>query len=449
MSNDGAFFVHRYAKDPVRFVREVLGADPDQWQIDFLQSIRDNARTACKSGHGVGKSTGIAWAILWFISTRPNPQIVVTANTKHQLDGKTWRELSKWHMRARNRTWFEKTATKFFLKDARETWFCSAIPWSENKPEAFAGLHEKHVLVLFDEASGIPAVIWETCEGAMTTTGARWAVVGNPTRNDGAFAECFGKMKHRWNPITVDSRTSKFTDKAQIEQWLQDYGEDSDFFRVRVRGELPKQSGDQFISYDDVRLCLEYKSEAYESFPLIFGVDVARFGDDQNVICMRRGRKVLGLIKWRGIDGMQTAARIVEAFEKHKPSMVFVDGGGVGGPIIDRVRMLIGDRNVVEVNFGSSASDDQAFANKRAEMWSTMREALRAGLELPNDAELTEELTGPLYKFDARQRLLLERKEDMKSRGLASPDNADALALTYAHPVASYTKRQQVADAFR
>jgi hypothetical protein len=217
---DGEFFVKRYFSDPVRFVREVLGAEPDAWQIEALLSVKDNQRTAVKSGHGIGKTAEIAWIILWFMSTRPNPQVLCTANTKNQLDGKTWRELSKWHGVAKNKDWFEKTATRFFLKSSPELWFAHAIPWSENKPDAFQGLHEKHVLVLFDEASGIPTQIWTAIEGAMTTEGARWVAFGNPVNNQGSFFECFNRFKHRWNPITVDSRNAKQADKNQIQQWL-------------------------------------------------------------------------------------------------------------------------------------------------------------------------------------------------------------------------------------
>lgn len=434
--SDGEFFVRRYANDPVRFVREVVGIEPDEWQCQAANSVNKNQRTAVKSGHGIGKTALIACLVLWFMSTRPNPQILVTANTKNQLDGKTWRELSKWHNASKNKDWFEKTATKFFMKSAPDVWFTHAIPWSENKPDAFQGLHEKHVLVVFDEASGIPAPIWNAVEGAMTTDGARWVAFGNPVNNDGSFFECFHRFKHRWNSITVDSRTAKQADQKQIQQWLEDYGEDSDFFRVKVRGEFPRAGGNQFISHEDITACRNYKAVSFEDAPLIFGVDLARFGDDQSVILPRQGRKVFKPIKWRNMDGMASAAKIAEAWQAQgSKAMCFVDGGGIGGPIVDRLKQLIDPKKVVEVNFGSSAIKDTKYSNRRAEIYGDARDALKDGVELPSDNELVEELGQVRYTFDRQQRILLEKKEDMKARGLSSPDVADAFALTYSLPV--------------
>jgi hypothetical protein len=242
------------------------------WQEELLeylgQCIRDGhggedavaVLLAVASGHGIGKSALVAWIILWFISTRENPQIVVTAGTQEQLRSKTWRELAKWHKLAINRDWFKWTATRLYNVEAPEQWFASAIPWSANNPESFAGTHEKHVLVIFDEASQIDNIIWETTEGAMTTPGAVWIAFGNPTRNTGRFAECWGRFKHRWKQWQVDSRTAKKANRAQLDQWVQDYGEDSDFVRVRVRGMFPRAGSVQFIPNDLVRNAMQRKA---------------------------------------------------------------------------------------------------------------------------------------------------------------------------------------------
>lgn len=435
--SDGAFFAKRYSSDPARFVHEVLGVGTiEPWQLDCLEAAIDHKRVAVASGHGVGKTALTSWLILWFMSTRPDPQVDVTANTKTQLDSKTWRELALWRSRALNADWFDMSATKLFLKAAPETWFCSALAWTEHRSEAFAGTHAKHVLRIMDEASGIADIIWDVSEGAMTTEGARWFAFGNPTKNTGRFAECWGKFKHRWKTFQVDSREVSITDKKQIQDWIDDYGEDSDFVRVRVRGLFPRAGSNQFIGSDVVDSCLKYKaSEGNDVLARIFGVDVARFGDDQSVVCIRQGRKVEQLKKWRGLDGMQLASRVVELYEEHQPNMVFVDGGGMGGPIVDRLRQLLPSGRVTEVNFGERPSDTIKYANKRAEMWGEMRDALRAGVELPDDNELCDELTAVEYGFTPKQQILLEKKDDMKKRGLSSPDCADALALTYAHKV--------------
>lgn len=416
---------------------------PDQWQIDILRAIGDRTLTATeaiqiavRSGHGIGKTCLISWILLWFLSTRPFPQVVVTANTTAQLSGKTWRELAKWHKLAINKHWFKWTATKFYHVDHPEDWFAAATPWSKERSEAFAGTHEKYVLVVFDEASWIPDVIWETAEGAMTTEGAMWVVFGNPTRNTGRFSQCFKRFRHRWFTMEVDSRTAKKANKKQIEQWIEDYGEDSDFVRVRVKGQEPRAGSMQLIGNDIVEPALgrSIHEKDYYRMPKIMGVDVARQGDDSSVICKRQGLACHNLIKLHLDDNMVLAARVAQEINDWKPDKVFIDqGAGVG--VIDRLRQLGFD--VVEVPFGSTADDGKHYANKRAEMWCRMRDWIKGGACLPDDKELRDDLIGPEYGFQGiGDRIILERKEDMRSRGLASPDCADALALTFAYPVA-------------
>ena len=189
---------------------------------------------ATSSGHGIGKSSLVSWLILWALSTFPDTRGVVTANTATQLRSKTWAELTKWHNLFVLKHWFSVTATAIFSSDPahEKTWRVDAIPWSKNNTEAFAGLHNqgKRILVVFDEASAIDDPVWEVTEGALTDTGTEiiWAVFGNPTRNTGRFADCFRKYKHRWKRFQVDSRSARMTNKAQIAQWIEDYGEDSD-----------------------------------------------------------------------------------------------------------------------------------------------------------------------------------------------------------------------------
>lgn len=223
---------------------------PDDWQSEVLENVREHIQTsdegyriAVSSGHGVGKSALASWLILWFMVTRPDPQALITANTQQQLRTKTWRELAKWHKLCFYRAWFRWTATMFYHVEAPETWFTAAIPWSEEKPEAFQGTHERDVLVIYDESSAIADIIYESTEGAMTTPGAFWFTFGNATRNIGMFYESLpgGRFAHRWNHRAVDSRHAKKADQRQIAQWIEDHGEGSDFVRVRVKG-LPPTS---------------------------------------------------------------------------------------------------------------------------------------------------------------------------------------------------------------
>lgn len=449
--------VAQFVYDPLGFVYFIFpwgegplaGEEgPDAWQIQVLESIRhgllsgdeSSIRRAVASGHGVGKSALTAWIILWFVSTRPHPQMVVTANTKIQLDTKTWRELAKWHKLARNVEWFRWTATKFYHVDHPETWFASAIPWSKDRPEAFAGTHERYVGMLFDEASAVEDTIWETAEGAMTTQDSIWLVFGNPTRNTGRFKECFpgGRFAHRWQSFQVDSRQAKMADKEQCNEWIADYGEDSDFVRVRVRGIFPRTSAMQFIGEDLVDTARLRQPIGFESSPLVIGVDVARFGDDRTVILARQGGVILEKRVYREIDTMKTASLVGETINSMEPRAVFVDVVGIGAGVVDRLRQLGYSDRVVAVNAGESPLDNEHYVNKRAEMWDSMRTWLREiGCLDPDDRDLAAELMAPEYGYDARERIQLERKEDMKKRGLSSPDEADALALTFAQPVVS------------
>lgn len=443
--------------DPLKFVQEAFAWDegdlegwtgPDEWQADILATIRDRLqagmgaqeaidgalRIAVASGHGIGKSATAAFIILWAMSTREHLAGVVTANTGAQLQDKTWRELSVWHKRAINSHWFRWTATRFYQVDHAETWFVAAVPWSKERPEAFAGLHAQHVLILYDEASAIDDIIWETTEGATTTAGAIWVAFGNPTRNSGRFRECFGRFRHRWITRQIDSRTAKAANKAQLQQWIDDYGEDSDFVRIRVRGIFPRAGSNQFIASDVVEAAQDRVAEVDKYAPLVLGVDIARFGDDQSVIRFRAGRdaQTFQPVKWRDRDTVFSARKVAEAITTYKPQAVFIDGGGVGGGVVDSLRAW--GYRVIEVNFGEAASDPKQYANKRAEMYGDLREWLKTG-SIDGDKELRDDLIGPEYGFDKNGAIQLEKKEDMKKRGLASPDNGDALALTFAAPV--------------
>lgn len=466
MSTESVLQEHiaRFVYDPLGFIRFALPwgepgvlekhTGPDEWQAKLMMELGAQLKAgqagsinmATASGHGVGKSSLVAWLVLWFMSTRPHPQIVVTANTREQLLKKTFRELAVWHKKIINAHWFTWTATKFYHVDHPETWFAAAVPWSAENPEAFAGTHAEHVLVIFDEASGISDIIWEVTEGAMTTPGAAWLAFGNPTRNTGRFRECFGRYAHRWTTYRVDSRTAKMTNKAQLQQWIDDYGEDSDFARIRIKGEFPRAGSTQFIPSDLVERGMRNAVVVDPQAVRVLGVDVARFGDDQTVFCQRLGQKVLPLQRFRELDTMQVASLAAELIDLWQPDCTFVDGGGLGGGVVDRLRQL--NYRVIDVQSGASPDDKEKYLNKRAEMWGRMRDWLKGDIQLPEDDGLKSALIGLEYGFSTKNAIQLEKKEDMKKRGLASPDEADALAMTFADPVRAhrevYTPRLQV-----
>lgn len=443
---------------------------PDIWQTALLSDIRDGFKSVQQviqlstvSGHGAGKSALVSWLIIWAMSTMEDTRGIVTANTEVQLRTKTWPELAKWNRMSRTRDMFTYTATALFSSDEdhEKTWRIDAITWSETRTEAFAGLHNqgKRILCIFDEASAIPEIIWETTEGALTDKDTQiiWAVFGNPTRNMGRFKECFGRFRHRWKQHQVDSRTSRFTNKQQIADWIKDYGEDSDFVRVRVRGVFPRAGTMQFITTDVAeQAASQERQQSLEVTildALVVGVDVARFGEDATVIAFRRGRDAVSIpwVTMRGADTVQIAARLNAIIRDIRPDGVFIDDGGVGAGVIDQLRHL--GHNVYAVTFGSSPDNFEpsadgriAYANKRAEIWGSMKAWLKYGA-IPSTPELSVDLTGLEYGYtmkEGRDAIILEKKEDMKKRGLASPDYGDALACTFAMYVAPSDHRAQL-----
>ena len=355
-----------FGTDPLGYVRFAfpwgmpgtpLAAEsgPEDWQCELLQGLgqglatpAEAVRLAVASGHGIGKSALVAWIILWALSTLHDTRGVVSANTEAQLRTKTWPELAKWHGLAINRDWFAYTATALHsvLPGHERTWRVDCITWSENNTEAIAGLHNKgrRAFALLDEASSIPDAVWETIEGALTDDGTElfWAVFGNPTRNTGRFRECFagGRFAHRWVNRQIDSRSVAMTNKAQIAQWVKDYGEDSDFIRVRVKGVFPRAGSMQFIDSERVDAAIARELTQDPTAALVMGVDIARQGDDQSVVRFRRGldARSIPAVKFRIPDLMLIASRIMELVHSHSPDAVFIDGTGIGWGVHDRLQ---------------------------------------------------------------------------------------------------------------
>lgn len=429
---------------------------PRNWQRDSLaklgKRLSDGSLTAneaiqeaISSGHGIGKSAYVSFLILWAISTFEDARGVVTANTEAQLKGKTWAELAKWHRLAINKHWFTLTATALYSADPahEKTWRVDMVPWSERNTEAFAGLHNegKRILLVFDEASAIPDAIWEVAEGALTDANTEiiWCAFGNPTRNTGRFKECFGRFRHRWGSEQIDSRLVEGTNKEQLQKWVDDYGEDSDFVKVRVRGLFPSASMKQFISVTDVDQAYgrELRPEQYEFAPKILTVDPAWEGDDEFVIGMRQGLafRILRSIPKNDND-VQMAGLIASLEDEHKADAVFIDAG-YGTGIVSVGQTL--NRNWQLVWFGGE-SNDKGYLNKRAEMWGLAKAWLKSGGAIPKDPGLHSELIGPETVPRMDGKIQLESKKDMKARGLPSPNRADALVLSFAFPVAARPK---------
>lgn len=427
---------------------------PDAWQIAVLEDIQrallhnenlpDEQRVpiqiAVSSGHGIGKTALMAWINLWFMSCYVCPRIVVTANTFKQLSGKTWAELHKWHDKMLHRHYFQWSAEKYFLKENSAEWKAEAVPWSKENSEAFAGTHADNVLYLFDEGSAIDDKIWDVSEGAMTTRNCLWIVFGNPTRNTGRFRACFGKFRHRWITRRIDSRTARKTSKAKIQQWIEDYGIDSDFIRVRVLGRFPKHASNQLIPEHAVDECVAYEALGHEIYPVSICCDVARFGDDLTTVGAYQGRKTHELQSYSGKNVVEVATLVAECYRHYREKnpmninlRIFVDDIGVGGGVTDILKTW--GLPVTGVNSGARAQDPEKFVNVRAEMWWRAREAILSGeYDLPDEQRLKDDLINIEYFMTANQKIQLEAVKDLKARDLPSPDFGTNFVLQFAYP---------------
>jgi hypothetical protein len=448
--------------DPVAFVEGAFewghgelenSCGPEPWQRWLLEQISaglmhpgEAIKIALASGHGIGKSALCSWIALWAISTFPGTRGIITASSESMLMTRLRAEIRVWFRRFKAQDFFEMTATSLISREPshEQTWRLDLLPWNENRPEAFAGMHSKggRILLIFDEASAIAATIWETCEAICTDVDAQiiWICCGNPLHATGRFRDCFERYAHRWITRHVNSLEVSFTNKPQLQRWIEDFGEDSDFVRTRVLGEFPRTGSTQFIGPELVDEAMERELTGSRDDPLVIGVDVARFGDDMSVIFPRKGmdaRSILPLT-FRNIPLDKLEDQIVAFCNAHNVQQIFVDGTGVGGGLVDHLRRR--GYLVSDVQFGAKADqaiDGTRFANKRAEIWGLMRNALKY-LCPPNDPALREQLTGPEYTFGrVNDAILLEPKDAMKRRGVPSPDLADALACTFGGEIAT------------
>ena len=433
---------------PRKWQREVLRdvtehIKSQQGKVDF-----DTIRSAVSSGRGIGKSALVSWLVLWMLTTRIGGSVVVSANSENQLRSVTWAELTKWSAMLINSHWWEISATKLVpakwltdivekdLKKGTRYWACEGKLWSEENPDSYAGVHNQDgMMLIFDESSGIPDAIWDVGAGFFTenTPDRYWFAFSNPRRNSGYFFECFNAKRAFWKSRTVDARTVEDTDKAVYEQIIAEYGENSSQAKIEVYGDFPSAGEDQFIGptlVDDAMKRPKYKDM---TAPIIVGVDPARGGADATVIVVRQGRDLVAIKRYQGEDTMTIVGRVIEAIEEYKPTLTVIDEGGLGYGILDR---LTEQRYKVRgINFGNKAKHPIAFGNKRAEMWNDMRNWLKSA-SIPTDRQLRADLTGPAKRPDSSGTIFLEGKKEMRARGLASPDAADALCVTFAFPVA-------------
>jgi hypothetical protein len=403
------------------------------------------------SGHGTGKSVMGAWIADWILSTRPDSIGTVTADTFSQLQSRTWAAIQHWTKLCITGHWFHIQARGIYHKHRPKTWKIVAQTCKEENAQAFAGQHARTSTswYMFDEASLIPDKVWTVAQGGLTDGEPMFFAWGQPERNTGRFYEInFGNQEHRWDHRTVDSRTSRFTNKELIKRDIAEYGIDSDYVRVRIRGLAPVASELQFIDRARILAAQQRQVQTFPDDPLIAGFDPSGGGSAWNVVRFRRGMDARSIPPIR-VPGEHTRDRsamlstLAEIMRDERPAFkvaaMFVDSA-YGAPYVERLHLL-GFSNVIEVNFGSPSPDHHQ-ANQRAYMWNLVREWLLHGALPVDDEKLALDLGSPGAHIRSNNQLVLESKDTMQKRGFASPDDGDALALTFAQPVAPPTPEE-------
>ena len=437
---------------------------PRKWQVKVLKRIARHIkeggavdlpsllRLARASGRGIGKSALVGWLVLWFLTTRIGASVIISANTESQLRKITWAELSKWATMAIHAHWWEvsgitlspakwlKELVERDLKQGTGYWGAEGKLWSEENPDAYAGAHNHDgMMVIFDEASGIPDSIWAVAAGFFTepVPNRFWFAFSQGRRNSGYFYEIFNKKREMWDNDQIDARTVEGTDPQVYQDIISEYGEDSDEARVEVYGLFPENDDISFISPSMVERAVKRQEPDDKTAPITMGVDPAGTGGDWFTIVVRQGRKVIAIRRFKLTDSevgtMEGVGHVIDAIEEFEPQITAVDETGMGGPVGDRLREQ--GYKVKKVNFAWKSSKPQRYGNKRAEMWGETRKWLESG-QIPDDKRLRADLQGPKKKPDSKNVMFLESKKDMRARGLASPDAGDALALTFAFKVA-------------
>ncbi len=456
--------IPEYQKNPVIFAKEVLKFAPDEWQRKSLMDLAGNSKVAIKSGQGVGKTGMEAVALLWFLTCFPYPRVVATAPTKQQLHDVLWSEVAKWQEQSPLlREILKWTKTHIYMIGYEKRWFAAAR--TATKSENMQGFHEKNMLFIVDEASGVSDPIMEAILGTLSGENNKLLLCGNPTRTSGTFFEAFHTDRAMYQCYTVSSIDSPRTNKQNIESLIRKYGADSNVVRVRVFGEFPKQEDDVFIMLSLIEHCGSkiYELPEDKGMPYImFGVDVARFGDDETVIYRNTKGKLKLAVHRKGQDLMATVGDIVSQYKKVMREFpdyqgriyVNIDDTGLGGGVTDRLKEVKQEQQlhrlfIVPINAAEKIETDTKEGKEAAEyynnltthMWAVLRELMeRKQIEIEEEADTFAQLSVRKYFMASNGKLELESKKEMKKRGVSSPDRADAAALSvYLGKIKKYT----------
>jgi len=450
--------IRQWKKSPLTFVKECIDVNPSKQQIEGLQSLTKTKRLTIRSGHGTGKDAFAAWAILWFMSTRPYAKVACTAPTARQLNDVLWSEIAKWFRKSKLQDEFIHQKDKFFHKAAPKEWWCRAISpqvrgSKEDQAETLAGLHGDHLLIVVDEASGVPDPVFTPLEGAMTQEDNKTILIGNMTKNVGYFYDTHyeSKLSGRWKKLHWDSRESENVSSEMVDYFRIKYGEDSNVFRIRVMGEPPLSNDNSVIPLHWARQCLGRNIIPAEDEPLYLGADIARFGDDATVILPRVGNIIKPWETIKSMNVIDVACRIQHVYRDIEAEGVAIDEIGIGAGVFDWLNKH-NMSNVYGINVATRSDEPDKYSRLRDQLWWAMRENCEHGRysfpDTEEGEELCNELASPLYRYnETNGAVKVESKREMKMRGVASPNIADALGLTeyfasYAHTLFKNTDKK-------
>lgn len=422
-------FVTRYKNHPVLFVKEVLNTNPDEWQCTFLNHIAaGNRRISVRSGHGVGKSTAASWAIIWYLLLRYPVKVVVTAPTSSQLYDALFAELKRWvkELPPTLRDMLEVKQDRIEVKEAATEAFVSARTSRAEQPEALQGVHSDNVMLVADEASGIPEQVFEAAAGSMSGHSAVTLLLGNPVRSSGFFYDTQNRLANDWVTMKVSCVDSPRVSEAYVEEMKARYGEESNAYRIRVLGEFPRSDDDTIIPMELLELAKHRDVDASPYAKVIWGLDVARFGGDRSALAKRQGNSLIEPIKtWKNLDLMQLTGAVVAEWEALMPSQrpheILVDSIGLGAGVVDRLREL--GLPVRGINVSESPAMGTTYKNLRAELWYKCKAWFEArDCRIPADESLVAELATVRYFFTSNGKIQIESKDDIRKRGMKSPD---------------------------
>lgn len=454
-----AEFMFKYKNRPIDFAQKFYFdhhpkyKKPDKNQCDLLESICFNKGTSAISGTGTGKTSALTIGAAQFIMTRPLSFALVTGPKFEQIKDAFWNEFRRWNLYSPLGKFFNIGSDKIRLAYADELYGGDADMWcimarTCKEPQNLAGLHAEDSLFICDEASAIDDLIYEVIEGNLTKPENKIILTGQPQKTNGYYFDSQNKNKDLWNCLHFDSETSEISDKAYNQRMKKKYGENSDVYRVRVKGLFPLGNNKAIMQYEDVQKAINRILDKI-SGPFELGVDVARFGDDLTVIAIRQGNKLYPLKIFSKLGTTQVAAQVIATVREYRKITGYtgqvkikIDDTGIGGGVTDILKAHKGDYIdednkqandklvVIPINFGGSAQDKR-YPNMASKLWFEMANQLPY-LELPNDDSLAEELSTRRKANHPSGLLMVESKDAYKEEYGSSPDRADATILSFA-----------------